>query len=221
MAERRGRGLQIPLRGFESRHRVVQINYVTPTSRPVTGQWDAFVVDATTALSTALDCCRTLRRLQRDAPVLLALNADDLPLARADWPVDDIVLATAKDTEIYARVGRVLTGRTTAPGRCQVGELSLDRQERAFTDGRTSVPLHPQEFAIMQAFLSQPEAVLTREQLRAHAGGDRGGLTGRHIDVSICRLRRKLGEHGRRIETVRRVGYRFAGAARTSVVRAA
>jgi two-component system phosphate regulon response regulator PhoB len=50
--------------------------------------------------------------------------------------------------------------------------------------------------------------VLTREQLIENIQGEGINVVGRTIDTHVFGLRKKLGEWGDRIETIRGVGYR-------------
>ena len=56
---------------------------------------------------------------------------------------------------------------------------------------------------------SQPGRVFTRYQIVDGVHGDDYPVTDRSVDVQIVGLRKKLGEAGRFVETVRGIGYRF------------
>ncbi len=94
------------------------------------------------------------------------------------------------------------------------GTLHLDVQRRRVHRNAREIELTPSEFALLQAFMNQPDRVLTRARLIALAfGPDYDGLD-RTIDTHILNLRRKLeGDRSqpRCIETVFGVGYRFVG----------
>jgi len=57
--------------------------------------------------------------------------------------------------------------------------------------------------------------VFTRYQIVDGVKGDDYPVTDRSVDVQIVGLRKKLGDAGKMIETVRGVGYRFADPAST------
>ena len=56
---------------------------------------------------------------------------------------------------------------------------------------------------------SRPGWVFTRAQIVDAVRGSDYHVTERSVDVHVVGLRRKLGEHGDLVETVRGVGYRF------------
>ncbi len=71
-------------------------------------------------------------------------------------------------------------------------------------------PLHltPSEFKLLGALVLNEGCVLTREQLIENIQGEGINVVGRTIDTHVFGLRKKLGEWGDRIETIRGIGYR-------------
>jgi len=91
----------------------------------------------------------------------------------------------------------------------QQGKIRLDAdRHEAFCD-EAPLDLLPTEFALLRHFLSNPEIVFTRGQLIAAIKGPDYPVTDRAIDVQILGLRKKLGDAGAMVETVRGIGYRF------------
>lgn len=71
------------------------------------------------------------------------------------------------------------------------------------------VVLSSTEFRVLQFLASRPGWVFSRQQILDGVHGDNYAITDRAVDVQIVGLRKKLGDAGRFIETVRGVGYRF------------
>ena len=71
-------------------------------------------------------------------------------------------------------------------------------------------PLHltPSEFKLLGALIQSDGRVLTREQLIENIQGEGINVIGRTIDTHVFGLRKKLGEWGDNIETIRGIGYR-------------
>ncbi|MFJ3226799.1 winged helix-turn-helix domain-containing protein [Streptomyces sp. NPDC086783] len=83
-------------------------------------------------------------------------------------------------------------------------------QRTARVDGRT-LDLTYLEFELLAHLVAHPHRVHTRDQLVTTVWGYGHVGDGRTVDVHIARLRRKLGaEHREAIQTVRRVGYKYA-----------
>ena len=66
------------------------------------------------------------------------------------------------------------------------------------------------EFQVLHCLARRPGWVFTRSQIVDAVRGDNYPVTDRSVDVQIVGLRKKLGEAGRYVETVRGVGYRFS-----------
>jgi len=91
----------------------------------------------------------------------------------------------------------------------QQGELKLDTERHTAFYGGKQLDLFATEFALLKHFLSNPEIVFSRNQIIAAIHGVDYPVTDRSVDVQILGLRKKLGEAGDMIETIRGVGYRF------------
>jgi two-component system phosphate regulon response regulator PhoB len=91
----------------------------------------------------------------------------------------------------------------------QHGKLSMDiERHSAMLDGKP-LELFATEFAILAHFMSHPDIAFSRQKLITAIRGHDYPVTDRSIDVQIMGLRKKLGEAGKMIETIRGVGYRF------------
>ena len=71
------------------------------------------------------------------------------------------------------------------------------------------VDLTATEFKLLHFLAQRPGWVFTRQQILDGVHGDNYAITDRAVDVQIVGLRKKLGDAGSYIETVRGVGYRF------------
>ena len=79
-------------------------------------------------------------------------------------------------------------------------------QKKVSIDG-TEVPLTKKEFEILMLFLQNKGRVFSREDILAKVWNDEVYVLDRTIDVNITRLRKKIGEYGKRIVT--RLGYGY------------
>ncbi len=89
------------------------------------------------------------------------------------------------------------------------GGLMLDCRRRKVSIDNDPLVLTPRELQLLTYLMRNRDEVLTRGQLLGGVWelGYRGD--NRTVDTHIKCLRRKLGEYGRCIVTVRKVGYRF------------
>lgn len=86
--------------------------------------------------------------------------------------------------------------------------IRLDKRSYEVMLHGEPLPLTPTEFRLLEALMRQPGRAFTRYDLMESAMSDSIVLD-RTVDVHIKSLRRKLGETGSCIETVRGIGYRF------------
>ncbi|MGI5483117.1 winged helix-turn-helix domain-containing protein [Streptomyces lavendofoliae] len=91
------------------------------------------------------------------------------------------------------------------------GPVTIDGARRtAQVDGQP-LDLTYLEFELLAHLVANPHRVHTRDQLVTTVWGYGHVGDGRTVDVHVARLRRKLGaEHRHTIQTVRRVGYKYA-----------
>jgi two-component system, OmpR family, phosphate regulon response regulator PhoB len=87
--------------------------------------------------------------------------------------------------------------------------VRIDRVKHKATCGDRELELTPTEFRLLECMLRQPGRAFSRAQLMDSAIEEGAIVLERTIDVHVKSLRRKLGDNGELVETVRGVGYRF------------
>ncbi|WP_329616725.1 winged helix-turn-helix domain-containing protein [Streptomyces brevispora] len=91
------------------------------------------------------------------------------------------------------------------------GPVRIDSVQRTASVNGNPLDLTYLEFELLAHLVAHPNRVHTRDQLVTTVWGYGHVGDGRTVDVHVARLRRKLGvEHRRSIQTVRRVGYKYA-----------
>jgi DNA-binding response OmpR family regulator len=94
-----------------------------------------------------------------------------------------------------------------------VGPLTLDRSRREVSIDGHAAELTFSEFELLQALMSDPGRLFSRQELLRAIWGDSAYRDPRGIDVHVRHLREKLEERPDRpklLLTVRGVGYRLA-----------
>lgn len=98
-----------------------------------------------------------------------------------------------------------------AAGAPAAGPVRIDSSRRIAAVDGVALDLTYLEFELLAHLVANPHRVHTRDQLVTTVWGYGHVGDGRTVDVHVARLRRKLGaEHRRSIQTVRRVGYKYA-----------
>jgi two-component system phosphate regulon response regulator PhoB len=88
-------------------------------------------------------------------------------------------------------------------------DMVIDPSRHEVKVKQSVVNLTATEFSILEYLAKRPGWVFTREQIIDSVKGTDYPVTDRSVDVQIVGLRKKLGDSGDLIETVRGVGYRF------------
>lgn len=124
---------------------------------------------------------------------------------------DDYISKPYSIREVIVRVKAVLRRTSSLPIKndeiLEYKGLSLNvLQKKVCIDG-TEVALTKKEFEILMLFLQNKGRVFSREDILAKVWNDEVYVLDRTIDVNITRLRKKIGEYGKRIVT--RLGYGY------------
>jgi len=131
---------------------------------------------------------------------------------------DDYLTKPFSPAELTLRVGAVLR-RLAAPAVSSgslltAGDITIDRSAlRASVSGR-DLDLTATEYKLLLTLIERRGRVQTRPQLLETVWEAQPDIQTRTVDMHVQRLRTKLGETGRMIETVRGFGYRFRAAER-------
>jgi two-component system phosphate regulon response regulator PhoB len=119
----------------------------------------------------------------------------------------------AKQEFSIARLSAVVSrkGATPNPGSASVRirDVVIHPGRREVLVNGRKIPLTYSEFGILHCLAQRPGWVFTRGQLLAAVRGDDNNTLDCAVNTHIVSLRRKLGEAGNLIETVRGVGYRL------------
>lgn len=185
----------------------------------VSGRPSLIVLDL---MLPGVDGWEVCRRLKADPdrrliPVLMltARTEDSDIVAGLDAGADDYVTKPFNPKVLVARVRATL--RRARPSGAEkhnedmirVHGIEIDIARHRVRCGTRDVPLSATEFAILEFLARNPGWVFSRARIIDAIRGEDYPVTERSVDVQILGLRRKLGDAGQVIETVRGVGYRM------------
>lgn len=173
------------------------------------GVYDLAVLDLGLPKKDGMAILTSLRNSGNSMPVLIASARDAVRdrIAGLEAGADDYVLKPFDLDELIARV-RALLRRNAGSGSpvLKIGSLVLDPRRRLVTQGEATVDLSAKEFAVLEALMRRPGAVLSRAELEESVYGWGEEVGSNAIEVHLHHLRKKLGTAV--IKNVRGVGYR-------------
>jgi two-component system phosphate regulon response regulator PhoB len=146
--------------------------------------------------------------------VMLSAKGEEADIVTGlELGADDYVTKPFSPRILTARVRAVLR-RQSQPESAEdevleIEDLVIDSGRRSVLAGGSAVNLTYTEFQVLSFLARRPGWVFTRTQIVDAVRGDDYPVTDRSVDVQIVGLRKKLGDSGHYIETVRGVGYRF------------
>lgn len=117
---------------------------------------------------------------------------------------DDYIAKPASPALVLAHIHTVLRRRSAPePKR----GLQVDRKALSATLDGVPLDLTAMEYRILALLAGQPNRVFSRQEILDQIADGERAVFDRTVDAHIKNLRGKLGTHGRRIRTVRGIGY--------------
>ncbi|MBI3979786.1 MAG: response regulator transcription factor [Chloroflexi bacterium] len=182
---------------------------------------DLVVLDVMLPGLDGIEVCRRLRQFSDAYVLMLTARAEEIDkIVGLSVGADDYLTKPFSPRELVARVKAMLrrprAGRPSAPEEPaprRFGDLVVDLARHEVSRRGEVVPLTAREFALLAALAGYPGRVFTRNQLLERVWGD-AYYDDHVVDVHIGNLRKKIEDDPTRpqyVETVRGVGYRFAG----------
>ncbi|MDR0602248.1 MAG: response regulator transcription factor [Treponema sp.] len=171
-----------------------------------------------------MDGLKTLKKIKAESgwktvPVILATAKGEEPdiVTGLELGADDYVVKPYSPRVLVARIRAALrrleeSGEDKSEKKIwRAGNLVIDALRYEVSWKESPLELSATEFALLLHFASHPDIVFSRNQIIAAVHGPDYPVTDRSVDVQVLALRKKLGEAGEMIETIRGVGYRFRG----------
>ena len=171
-------------------------------------QYDLVLLDLGLPKRDGLDVLRALRSRRAHVPVLIATARDAVGdrIAGLDAGADDYVVKPYDIDELLARI-RALLRRSAGRGEPVFAHkgVSLNPATREAVVHGQPVSLSAREWAVLEALIARPGAVLSRAQLEEKLFSWKDDVSSNAVEVYVHGLRKKLGNDF--IQNVRGLGY--------------
>lgn len=164
-----------------------------------------------------LDVCRNLRSNPATSSIpiiMITAKGEDADIVSGlELGADDYLTKPFSPRVLLARI-RALLRRNKLDELDETSVLKIHQlvinpvRHEVLVNGEP-LALTATEFSLLHFIARRPGWVFSRDQIISAVKGDDYPVTERSVDVQIVGLRKKLGDSGDLIETVRGVGYRF------------
>jgi len=178
---------------------------------------DLLILDLLLPGIDGLDVCKTLKRDPHTIAIpiiMLTARSEEADIVTGlELGADDYLTKPFSPRVLLARVKAALRRSAGMPEAetmvIAYEDVRIHPGHRDVRVGTRPIQLTPTEFTILHMLAQRPGWVFTRYQIVDRARGNDAGVTERSVDVHITALRRKLGDAGAAIETIRGIGYRL------------
>jgi DNA-binding response OmpR family regulator len=179
---------------------------------------DLVILDLMLPEMDGLEVCRALKQDEKTASIpiiiLTAKETETDKVVGLELGADDYMVKPFSPRELVARVKAVLRRTETKSEKAKViktGDLIIDLGKFVVTIKNREIPLTTTELRILSILAEKPGWVFSRNQLLDKLWGEDKIVVERTIDVHITQLRKKLGESGKMIKSIRGMGYKLEG----------
>lgn len=172
--------------------------------------YDVAILDLGLPKMDGLEVLRRLRGRKSSLPVLIltARDALDDRVKGLDLGADDYMVKPFDPPELEARIRALLRrGQSVGSSELRIGKLCFDASLRCATVSNQLLELSPRELSLLEVLMRRAGKVVGKEQLLEHLYAWDEEASNNAIEVLLHRLRKKLGNYGINIRTVRGLGY--------------
>ena len=153
---------------------------------------------------------RTVPDTKKTPVIFVSAKTSEIDKVKGlDMGADDYLAKPFGVMELISRVKALLRRSNAASEEktLAMGEIQIDNEKHCVYVGNRLCELTYKEFELLKMMMQNVGIVLTRDRIMDRVWGTDYEGESRTLDMHIKTLRKKLGEEGIRIKTVRNVGY--------------
>ena len=177
--------------------------------------YDLFILDVMMGAMSGFRLAEKIRKeLKLPTPVifLTARDTDNDKITGFNLGADDYMAKPFSVRELAARVRAIM--RRSSPSQVKAettsGNFTIDTDNKLIVSDGKPLELTRKEYDILVLFLRNTGKIFPRTEILTRIWGDDVIVTDHTVDVTIARIRRKLGEKGGMIKNKSGYGYYFS-----------
>lgn len=171
----------------------------------------AMVIIDRAFIGSGLDVCRQLRNSGDRLPVLILVEQETVAerVVCLEAGADDYLVKPYHKEKLLEQINLYLQSEISIPEQLRFGELILDLSTRQVIRSDRAIDLTMKEFELLKYLMSNPQQVMTREEIIENVWGYdyRGESNVIEVYIRYLRLKIESQNHKRLIQTVRGIGY--------------
>ena len=181
----------------------------------VVGNYDAIILDVMMPGMDGYEVVREIRHANIDTPVLMltARGSVSDKIAGLDHGADDYMTKPFSPAELMAHLRALMRRQGSVIFETvDAGDVSLKLDSHELVRNGKTIHLSKTEFALAKMLMSNKERILSKEMIIEKIWGIESNAADNNVEAYVSFLRKKLRylESNARIETIRKVGYKFA-----------
>lgn len=203
----------------EGFHPVSALNLKEADDQLSSNNISLIILDLMLPDGSGLDFCKTLKssNIYKNIPIIIVTAKGDEvdKVVGFELGADDYVTKPFSVRELMLRIKAILK-RNTQERKSNSSTvftfegLTINDESHEVFINNVEINLTALEFKLLKHLVDRRGRVQTRDQLLEEVWGYSSHVTTRTVDTHVKRLREKLKEIGKHIQTIRGVGYRFS-----------
>lgn len=182
-----------------------------------TNHYDLLVLDITLPDGTGFDICERVRQTSTVPIIFLTASDEEVNVVKGlDMGGDDYITKPFKLNEVLSRIKALLRrSQTYQTNETELNSngIQLDLLHNSASKNENSLELTATEFKLLSFFMSNPNFILTKENILNKLWDNNGDFVDENtLSVYISRLRSKIEDntnHPKMIQNLRGIGYRW------------
>lgn len=171
--------------------------------------YDVIIMDIMMPHKDGFSAAKEIKEFKNIPIIFLSARTEELDkLNGFSIGADDYVTKPFSPKELIARI-KAVTKRNEIEEIIKIDNIIINKTSREVIIDNKEVEMTHTQFELLYLFLSNPNIVLSRENIIKNIWGYDYEADDRTIDAHIKLLRNKLGKYRDDIKTIRKVGYKF------------